>query len=156
MTDQPSTRDELSRLWTLLGKQGPLDDAIARHGPGPLLTRLRREHARHQAQADQPVYLHRRPHRNYTRDEARAAAHEPEVIDPQAAEHLADEARRRHELLHADEIARRQDRSQINRLRRLQAQARKQNVDISPDIQACLDAMASKLKDPGAGASEAA
>lgn len=157
MTDQTtSSGGELRRLWTLLGKEGPLDDAIAKHGPGQLLTRLRREHARHQAQADQPVFLHRRPHRNYTRDEHLAANREPEVIDPQAAEHLADEARRRHEILHAGELARKRDRSQITRLRHLQAQARKEGVDVSPDIQALLDAITAKLKRPGAGEEQAA
>lgn len=101
----------------------------------------------YQIQAD-ALYLHKRPHRGYTRNPAHAVPDEPQVVDREDLDRFAADAHDRYATEHADELAKREAKSLANQLREAHARAALKGVDVTPEIQAIrqqLDQIRSKL-----------
>lgn len=73
--------------------------------------------------------------RGYTTKE-RDALELVEVVPPMFQESIADEARDRYAIVHAEELAKREGRSLANQLREAHARAALRGVDVTPEIQA--------------------
>ena len=84
--------------------------------------------------ADRPRLLARqdgkRHPQQYTSSTAAALSGEPEAIPEDEQAKISDDARRRWQVLKAEELARKQTRSRVNRLRQPENEARKRSVDI--------------------------
>jgi hypothetical protein len=88
--------------------------------------------------ADRPRLLARQAGRRnpqqYVDDPARALPHEPEAIDEATQARYAAESRRTFEVLKAEEIAAKATRSRTNRLKQLEAEARRRRVDVTRHV----------------------
>jgi len=97
---------------------------------------------------DEPRFLDRRPHRSYTSNPALAMRNEPEAISEEAQERYSSEARRRFEQSRAVELALRGAKTRSARLRNLQSELLRLDVDGRRElgaIDAQLDLIARKV-----------
>lgn len=96
-----------------------------------------------------PRLLHKDSTKGYTSNPAEAVPHEPEAVDGWVTQTYAAENRERYEGDREAELQRQQARSLAAKIRETEARARKQGIDVQPDLRALhakLDALNHKLR----------